>query len=274
MYPLERILAVIVALLGALNTIWALSLPPAAHPPTTAATVLWALAIATHAALYWLGGRIRGRFGLWTYASAQCAVVFALGASGAPFGLTLALFIGLTATMTILLRDWVPAMVVTAISIALFAAASMMGSTLYQGASAGLVLAAVGVIAHSCAALLRQHRPPAVPGERPLSGDAAIPMANGPMPALSGLTEREVSVARILGTGARTSEIASELQITERTVKAHLSHIYQKLGVRSRAEVIALVQRHAVANVDARAESSGPGASTQGTSGITSKTSI
>jgi DNA-binding CsgD family transcriptional regulator len=245
MHPLERILAVIVALLGALNTIWALSLPPAAHPPTTALTVFWALAIAIHAALYALGERIRARFGVWAYAAMQCAVVFAIGATGAPSGLTLSLFIGLTAASTILLRDWVPALAITALSIALFAAASMVGSTLYQGASAGVVLAAVGIIAHSSAALLRRHRPPELPGDRPLAAAAAMQLPNGGLSSLSGLTEREASVARILGTGARTSEIANQLQITERTVKAHLSHIYQKLGVKSRAEVIALLQRHA-----------------------------
>ena len=39
--------------------------------------------------------------------------------------------------------------------------------------------------------------------------------------------------------GARNKEIAYKLGITERTVKAHLSHIFQKLNVDSRAAAVA-----------------------------------
>lgn len=55
----------------------------------------------------------------------------------------------------------------------------------------------------------------------------------------SPLTERENEVFLMVADGARNKEIAYKLGITERTVKAHLSHIFQKLDVDSRAAVVA-----------------------------------
>ena len=53
------------------------------------------------------------------------------------------------------------------------------------------------------------------------------------------LTEREIQVLKAAAEGQRSKEIASLLRISERTVKAHLSSIYDKLGVDSRAAAIA-----------------------------------
>ena len=53
------------------------------------------------------------------------------------------------------------------------------------------------------------------------------------------LTEREMEVLQAAAQGQRSKEIARQLGITERTVKAHLASIYQKLGVDSRAAAIA-----------------------------------
>ena len=57
---------------------------------------------------------------------------------------------------------------------------------------------------------------------------------------LARLTAREREVLRMLARGARTSEIAQQLDIAERTVKAHLASIYQKLGVESRTAAVAV----------------------------------
>ncbi len=57
-------------------------------------------------------------------------------------------------------------------------------------------------------------------------------------PAAVELTERELQVLRAVAQGERNKEIASRLQITERTVKAHLDSIYNKLGVDSRAAAV------------------------------------
>lgn len=54
------------------------------------------------------------------------------------------------------------------------------------------------------------------------------------------LTEREHQVLQAVARGERSKEIAAQLNITERTVKAHLASIYNKLGVDSRAAAIAV----------------------------------
>ena len=53
------------------------------------------------------------------------------------------------------------------------------------------------------------------------------------------LTEREMEVLQAAAQGKTSKEIAFALGISERTVKAHLGSIYQKLGVDSRAAAIA-----------------------------------
>jgi NarL family two-component system response regulator YdfI len=58
------------------------------------------------------------------------------------------------------------------------------------------------------------------------------------------LTEREGEVLAAVARGERSKEIATHLGITERTVKAHLANIYNKLGVDSRAAAIAVAARH------------------------------
>jgi len=52
------------------------------------------------------------------------------------------------------------------------------------------------------------------------------------------LTEREMEVLQAAAQGKTSKEIAFALGISERTVKAHLGSIYQKLGVDSRAAAI------------------------------------
>jgi DNA-binding NarL/FixJ family response regulator len=54
---------------------------------------------------------------------------------------------------------------------------------------------------------------------------------------LNNLTSRELMVAEQVARGASNREIAEALDITERTVKAHLSAIFEKLGVRDRVQL-------------------------------------
>ena len=53
----------------------------------------------------------------------------------------------------------------------------------------------------------------------------------------SGLSDREIQVARLVASGASNREIAEKLSITERTVKAHLSAVFEKLGLRDRLQL-------------------------------------
>lgn len=56
------------------------------------------------------------------------------------------------------------------------------------------------------------------------------------------LTERELEVLRRLETGASNRQIAKELFVTEATVKTHLVHIFDKLGVTNRSRAITVAR--------------------------------
>ncbi|NIV30750.1 MAG: response regulator [Anaerolineae bacterium] len=58
-----------------------------------------------------------------------------------------------------------------------------------------------------------------------------------------GLSQREQEVLRLLVTGAANREIAMQLNVTQRTVKAHVTSILNKLGVSSRTEAVAVAIR-------------------------------
>jgi DNA-binding NarL/FixJ family response regulator len=65
-------------------------------------------------------------------------------------------------------------------------------------------------------------------------GEAEAPVDN----AWSGLSAREVEVARAVSAGHSNKEVATLLHISERTVKAHLSAVFEKLGVRDRLQLV------------------------------------
>ena len=60
----------------------------------------------------------------------------------------------------------------------------------------------------------------------------------------AGLTDREVGVLRLLARGWDNQRIAKDLHISEGTVKNHVTSIYTKLDVRTRAEAVAWAWRH------------------------------
>ena len=59
--------------------------------------------------------------------------------------------------------------------------------------------------------------------------------------AAHGLTERETEVLELLAEGKSLSGVASELIIAEGTAKAHTRHIYEKLGINTRQELLDLL---------------------------------
>jgi DNA-binding NarL/FixJ family response regulator len=57
-------------------------------------------------------------------------------------------------------------------------------------------------------------------------------------PAQESLSKRELDVLRLIADGATNREAAAKLFVSEATIKTHLLHIYDKLGVRDRAGAV------------------------------------
>jgi DNA-binding NarL/FixJ family response regulator len=95
------------------------------------------------------------------------------------------------------------------------------------------LLAAIRVVAGGEALLS-----PAIT-KRVIKQFARIPHPSPP-DQLRELTEREVDVFRLVARGRSNAEIASELYISETTVKTHVTHILQKLGLRDRVQAVVL----------------------------------
>ncbi|MBM3129782.1 MAG: response regulator transcription factor [Chloroflexi bacterium] len=62
------------------------------------------------------------------------------------------------------------------------------------------------------------------------------------------LSERELEVLRFLVSGASNKAIAAQLNLSENTIKSHLSHIFDKLNVQSRAEAVAVALQRGLVN--------------------------
>ena len=65
--------------------------------------------------------------------------------------------------------------------------------------------------------------------------------------ALAELTQREREIVRLIVEGASNKEVASSLNISERTVKGHLSNVFQKLGVADRLKLVLFVREGKIA---------------------------
>ena len=80
--------------------------------------------------------------------------------------------------------------------------------------------------------------------------DAVERAASTPAPATAGsvhgLSPRELEVLRLLATGKTNKAIAQALFLSEKTVDRHVSNIFDKLGVRTRAAATALAYEHSL----------------------------
>jgi two-component system, NarL family, nitrate/nitrite response regulator NarL len=70
---------------------------------------------------------------------------------------------------------------------------------------------------------------------------SARPTGGGDRPTL---TLRQLEVVTMLGQGLANKEIAQQLNVAERTVKAHISAVFELLSVRNRTEAVLAAQRH------------------------------
>jgi DNA-binding NarL/FixJ family response regulator len=73
--------------------------------------------------------------------------------------------------------------------------------------------------------------------------DAGIGRAPDPGPADEPLTARQGAVLALLAKGRSNKQIARDLNISDVTVKAHVTAILRKLGVATRAQAIVAFQR-------------------------------
>lgn len=82
---------------------------------------------------------------------------------------------------------------------------------------------------------------------RALGSSGAAPKPDTGMP----LTERELEVLVLAATGVGNKEIAEQLTLSVPTVKAHLVHIFNKMGVGSRTEAVLQALRRGWIELDA-----------------------
>lgn len=68
-----------------------------------------------------------------------------------------------------------------------------------------------------------------------LAPGAPAPRAGGPGGELS---DRELEVLRLVALGHTNAEIAAELYVSVRTVETHRAHLQQKLGIKTRADLV------------------------------------
>ena len=78
--------------------------------------------------------------------------------------------------------------------------------------------------------------------------EVAVSAVVSPAPASlpDDLTPREADVLRAIAAGRTNTEIASELFISEVTVKSHINHLFAKIRARSRAEAVRYAYDHAI----------------------------
>ena len=81
-------------------------------------------------------------------------------------------------------------------------------------------------------------------GERVMAGTVAnrvLDMLEGnatPKEFYDGLTSREMEILRMIATGAPNKQIAFRLQISEKTVRNHVSNMYEKLNIFDRSQAV------------------------------------
>ena len=85
-------------------------------------------------------------------------------------------------------------------------------------------------------------------GKTYLAPAAAAKLAEGM--ARVQVTPRELSALRLMADGQSNKEIANALAISERTVKTHLGHLFEKLGVTSRTEAIKVATRRGLVRME------------------------
>jgi len=114
--------------------------------------------------------------------------------------------------------------------------------------------------AGACGYVLKDAQPAAIvssiiavlAGERVMAGAVAnrvldmLTGASTPKEFYDGLTAREVEILKLMATGKPNKQIAFTLKISEKTVRNHISHIYEKLEIYDRSQAVLYAVRKAL----------------------------
>jgi predicted ATPase/class 3 adenylate cyclase/DNA-binding CsgD family transcriptional regulator len=85
----------------------------------------------------------------------------------------------------------------------------------------------------------------------PAPGHATVPPVSPSSPAPAspaGLSPREIEVLRLIAAGRTSKEVAEALVLSIRTVERHITHVYEKIGARGRADATAFALKHGLAD--------------------------
>lgn len=80
----------------------------------------------------------------------------------------------------------------------------------------------------------------------------AVPPPRAAPDRLATLTRRERDIVKLLADGASNKQVAEELDISERTVKGHLSNVFMKLGVPDRLNLVLYLRGERQGHADSR----------------------
>jgi DNA-binding NarL/FixJ family response regulator len=92
-------------------------------------------------------------------------------------------------------------------------------------------------------------------GERVMAGAVAnrvldmLTGASTPKEFYDGLTAREVEILKLIAGGQANKQIAFTLKISEKTVRNHISHIYEKLQIYDRAQAVLYAVKKAIIEI-------------------------
>lgn len=102
---------------------------------------------------------------------------------------------------------------------------------------------AAGAVASGAVWINRQLMQRLIAGTAPASKEETSPDQGQRQRLLEQLSNRELQIATLVAEGLSNLEIAAQLGITERTVKAHLSAVYFKTAIRSRLGLALLMKQ-------------------------------
>ena len=104
-------------------------------------------------------------------------------------------------------------------------------------------VAYLGVMAYQMSFAASPSHAVDLPEQTPSCADSNVPVqALNPLACKYGLSAREAEVLALVGEGRSAKYISEELSISFNTARSHIRHIYEKLDVHSKQELISLIQ--------------------------------